>query len=53
MKRRDLKPALCCGGGGALGALFGWAIGKGNIGAIGIWAAIGAIAGSFLFALIE
>jgi hypothetical protein len=51
--RRDWKPAACCGGGGALGALFGWGVSGGNAGAAGAGAAAGAILGAFFFALIE
>jgi hypothetical protein len=53
MQQRDWRPAICCGIGGALGALFGYGISKGNAGASGVGAAIGAIIGAYVYALIE
>jgi hypothetical protein len=51
-------PALCCGGGGALGALWGYCYSiqvdvTPAAGFMAIGAAVGAVLGSYLFALIE
>jgi outer membrane lipoprotein SlyB len=51
--QRDWQPVVCCGGGGALGAMFGWSVGHGSHGAIGICAGAGAVLGAFFYALIE
>jgi hypothetical protein len=47
------KPAAFCGGGGALGGLFGWGVSNGNPASCAICAGFGAILGAFFFALIE
>ncbi len=55
--RRNLKPALCCGIGGGLGALWGYYYGMGlqppTPVPLVLGAALGAILGSFIYALIE
>jgi hypothetical protein len=57
MRPRDWRPALCCGIGGGLGALFGWGV-SGNITdgrslVCAIFGGLGAILGAYVFALIE
>ncbi len=52
--RRDWKPAVCCGAGGALGVAVGFVIdGSARTPAVFVCAGIGAILGSYFYALIE